>query len=247
MNIKDLTIIILTNRNDQRFINSLKSAQIAHQVIIIDNKSENDWSKLEKEYNFKIINSDDKLTNFSTVKNQAIQTVKTDWVLFLDSDEELSNNATKEISKIIDLDLFDIVSIKRTDYFLGKPLKYGEPGNINIIRLFKTKQGKFIRNVHEVVDYSGKIGEADFTILHYSHDSIKEFLNKIFIYAKMDSKNNMTNHQENVFQMVTYPIAKFFLNYFIKLGFLDGYRGLVYALIMSLHSFFVRVFYYENV
>lgn len=247
MTIKDLTIVILTNRNDNRFINSLSSAQIAYEVFIIDNKSNNDWQSLKKEFNFRVIDSPKKITSFSKVKNQTLETVKTRWVLFLDSDEVLSKDADQKILGIISSDLYDAVSIKRIDYFLDKPLRYGETGNISLVRLFKKDSGKFVRNVHELVKFTGKIGEADFTILHYSHNSIKDFLNKITIYAKMDTKNKYLNHQENILQMVTFPIGKFILNYIFKLGFLDGYRGIVYALLMSLHSFFVRVFYYENI
>lgn len=45
-----ITIIILTNRNDSRFINSLKSSQIAKEVLIIDNNSKNNWQKLNKNF-----------------------------------------------------------------------------------------------------------------------------------------------------------------------------------------------------
>ena len=37
-----------------------------------------------------------------------------------------------------------------------------------------------------------------------------------------------------------YPLGKFLLNYFIKMGFLDGIPGLITAIIMSFHSFLAR-------
>jgi hypothetical protein len=37
-----------------------------------------------------------------------------------------------------------------------------------------------------------------------------------------------------------YPKAKFFLNFIIREGFRDGIAGLVFALMMSFHSFLVR-------
>lgn len=247
MIINDLSIVILANRNDKRFINSLKSAQIAKQVIVIDNNSQNDWVELKKYYEFKIIDHLETVTNFSKVKNSSLNEVKTKWVLFLDSDEILSENADTEINNIIQSDLFDAISINRLDYFLKKPLQYGETGNIQLIRLFKTKKGKFVRKVHEVVEHTGSVGEANFQILHYSHNSIKDFINKVSFYALLDSKTRSHSATENTLQLCIFPIGKFIFNYIFKLGFLDGYRGLVYAVIMSLHSFFVRVFYYENI
>jgi hypothetical protein len=37
------------------------------------------------------------------------------------------------------------------------------------------------------------------------------------------------------------PLAKFIWNYFFLWGFLDGIHGFVFAVLMSLHSFAVRV------
>jgi glycosyltransferase involved in cell wall biosynthesis len=247
MPIENLSIVIITNRNDSRFINSLKNAQLAQEIFIIDNNSQNNWIELRDKYRFIVIEHPDNIKNFSVVRNHALTMVKTSWVLFLDSDEVLSENAETEIKKIIKENFYDVICVPRVDYFLDKPLKFGETGTMALIRLFKTDKGKFVRNVHEVLDYSGKLGEANFQILHFAHQSIKDFMEKITRYARMESEARIYSKTENLIQMIIFPPSKFILNYFLKLGFLDGYRGLIYALMMSLHSFFVRVFYYENI
>ena len=251
MKINELTVVIVTNRTGARFESALESAKFAQQIVIVDNtvgtmREQTNWKHFEKNYPIIVLPHQEKIINFSEVRNKALKNVQTPWVLFLDSDETLSKDAGGEILKIIEQDLFDAISSKRTDYFLGRPLNYGETGNLLLTRLFKTKKSTFIRNVHEVVEYEGKLGTANFVISHFSHNSIQEFLIKITTYSYFESKNKTTSITENTIQMYIFPIAKFILNYFIKLGFLDGYRGLVYALMMSLHSFFVRVFYYEK-
>jgi len=42
------------------------------------------------------------------------------------------------------------------------------------------------------------------------------------------------------------PKAKFIQNYFLKLGFLDGYLGLFQAYLMSVQSLTVRVFQWQK-
>ncbi|GIK83781.1 MAG: glycosyl transferase [Patescibacteria group bacterium] len=246
MKIEQLSIVILTNRSDTLFEKALKSAQFADSIFIIDNASTNNWKELKEKYHFTVTQYPETILDFSRVRNEALKKVKTPWVLFLDSDEILPDNADDEINTIIQQNLYDAVAINRVDYFLGKPLLYGETGNISLIRLFKTQKGSFVRNVHEVVDYSGHLGSANFIISHYSHNSIQAFLEKVTAYARLESKNKSLNKNETILQMVVFPIGKFIVNYVFKLGFLDGYRGLIYAITMSLHSFFVRVFYYEN-
>jgi len=247
-----LTIVIITNRNDSRFFDSLRSAQIAEKVIVIDNNSNNDWKKLKKQYFFTVISHETPISSFAKIRNKVLEIIKTNWVLFLDSDETLGNTSKElelnkqNIKQIIINDLFNGVTITRKDIFLGKYLKFGETGSSKIIRMFKIDSGKFTRNVHEIALISGKIGKSNITILHFSHTSISNFLQSISKYSKMASNNEKTKSLENILKMIFYPLLKFIYNYIFKLGFLDGFRGLIYAIMMSLHSFFVRVFYYES-
>lgn len=248
MKIQSLTGVMLTNRNDIRLENALKSLQICSKIIIIDNNSKADWKKLQNKYSLElqIIKFEKKMQHFANAKNMGLKQVETEWVLFLDSDETLLKETQIEIQELILGNLYDVISFKRTDIFLGKEIQYGEAGTVFIPRLFKTKKARFLRPVHEILDSSGKYGQAKNSILHHSHESISDFLQKVSEYAKIESDFQATNSQLLMPKLVVYPIAKFILNYFIKLGFLDGFRGLVYAVMMSLHSFFVRVYGYEK-
>lgn len=248
----DLTVVILTHINDERFEQALSSAQIAEKVIVVDNNSHNDWKKMEKSYYFELFSRENKIGNFAKVRNSYLEKVKTDWVLFLDSDESLGRTKTELknnynlIKELIESDLFDGVVINRKDVFLGKELGFGEVGNVKITRMFKVNKGKFEGNVHEKAVISGKIGESQIVVSHFSHENIADFFNSIVSYAKLASLNERSSFFVNAAKMVFYPIGKFLVNYFLRLGFLDGYRGFVYALMMSFHSFFVRVFYFEK-
>lgn len=246
MKITELTVIILTNRNDEKLKRAIESASFAKQIILIDNTNGTNWEEYKKEYTISIISHPAKIEDFSEVRNKALESTHTPWVLFLDSDEMLPSEAKDEIQDIIEKNVYDAVSIQRTDYFLGKVMHYGETGNLWITRLFKTKKGKYIRSVHEVVKCEGKTTTAHFVISHFSHDSIFDFLTKISRYSYIESTHRKHSRVQNTFQMCTFPLTKFILNFVIKLGFLDGYRGLIYAVMMSLHSFFVRVYYYEK-
>ena len=245
-----ITVVILTDRFDTQFQVAVKSAVFAQEIIVVNNSKNSDEQKrandLQNQFSFTLVHNTDKIDNFSKVKNKSLQLVKTDWVFFLDSDEVLPKSAQKEIDTLITTNIYDAVSIQRTDIFLQKKLQYGETGTVYITKMFKKSKAKFVRNVHEVVQTTGKIGVADFKLLHYSHLSISHFLQKISFYSLLDSKNKMHSLKQNYFEICIYPIGKFILNYFFKLGFLDGYRGLVYAFIMSLHSLFVRVYFYEK-
>ena len=52
--------------------------------------------------------------------------------------------------------------------------------------------------------------------------------------------HRVTGQNEILVKIIAYPAAKFFIDYFWFLGFLDGTAGAVVALMMSFHSFLTR-------
>jgi hypothetical protein len=189
------------------------------------------------------------IKNFALERNELLKQVKTPWVFFLDSDEVLDKKYYPKINKIISKNALDGVFIKRVDYFYNKKLRFGEVGNCWTLRMAKTKKIKFIRPIHEVARVNGIVGKSKIIIRHNAHESVSKFLEKIIKYSKLEAEHKAQvswSASQLVFQLLIYPVVKFKLNYFIKLGFFDGWRGLAYATIMSLHSLMVRVYLYEK-
>ncbi len=178
------------------------------------------------------------IVDFAEARNNALAKVKTPWVLFLDEDEKMSPELESEIHKAIEDSDFDAYYLKRRDIFLGCELKYGETGNASFIRLAKKEYGKWERPVHEVWTGSGKVGKLNNPLVHYPHKSISSFLSKIDHYSTIDSKfRKVHGIKSSLFKIAVYPFAKFFYNFIIKLGFLDGTPGVIMAAMMSFHSY----------
>lgn len=173
--------------------------------------------------------------NFAQARNEAMATAKNDWVLFVDSDEILS-------SPIIVNDNFDGYFLPRRDIFWNHKLRFGEAGSTKLLRFGKKSAGKWQRKVHEYWDIKNA-GALDGIIRHYPHPTINDFIRQINYYTDID-----VNEQKkfSYFRLFLNPPGKFILNYFLKLGFLDGMPGLVYAFMMSFHSLLVRVKMWES-
>ena len=244
-----LSIVILTHRSDQRFLNALKSAQKAKEVLVLDYQSENNWKNLEKKHHFTLIKRSGPIENFAKERNLGLKKAKHEWVLFLDSDEEISSESWDEIEDLVKEKLIDGFFVERTDVFYGKPLRFGETGGTNFLRLVKKDKAKYLRPVHETALIDGKTEYSRIKINHYSHQNITEFLKDITHYSLLESEyqnDDLLSPTKLGIKTIIYPKTKFIKNYILKLGFLDGWRGLVYATMMSLHSLMVRIFSYEN-
>lgn len=191
---------------------------------------------------------DSPIADFSQVRNKAASQAKHDYILFLDSDEILDAQSWQEISEIIEANQADLVSVFRTDIFLGKQLIGGEAANQRLIRFGRKSAMVFTRPVHEVVEVreNARLVVSKIGLWHHSHQSISDFLQKVSKYSKIEAELRREGDRTFLlWSMFAYPLAKFALNYFIRHGYKDGWRGFVYAMMMSLHSFFVRVYGWE--
>jgi glycosyltransferase involved in cell wall biosynthesis len=245
----NITVIILCHRDDERLRMAISSAQFAKQVLLIEAGGQINETALQKQYNCQKISfpidSQDNF-NFSKIRNEAIKYANHDWILFLDSDEVITSPSVKKINKIVSEHKYDSVYVRREDYFLGKKINWGEAGNIWLLRMGKKQALKFVRPVHEVAKKSRNSIYADITLIHFPHSSISEFFSKISFYTHIQARYQVERGEGfSMVETALYPIGKFLSNFFLKLGFLDGWRGFVYAILMSVHSFAVRVHIYE--
>lgn len=133
-------------------------------------------------------------------------------------------------------------SVKREDVFLGRKLRFGETGNIALTRLMQKSQGHWQRPVHETWQgNSPRKQQLKGTLEHYPADNLAEFIDKLNHYTTLNAEYLKSQGiTASFWQIAFYPLAKFIVNYFFKLGFLDGTHGFVHAMLMSLHSFLTR-------
>lgn len=178
------------------------------------------------------------ITDFAAARNAELTKAKTDWVLFLDSDEKITPELKKEISTAIDSKGYQAYSIPRLDTFLGRELHHGEPGHTRLVRLARRDFGQWERPVHEVWVGQGRLGRLHHPILHSSHESISTFLDKINLYSTLDANYRLEHGiKSSILKIAIYPIAKFKYNYLLRQGFRDGIPGLIMAMMMSFHSY----------
>lgn len=244
-----ITIIILIHRVDELLEKAIASAQFAEQVLLVDQGNQTNTNQLKKQYHFDKVNLPKQPSdnfNFADLRNKSLEHATQEWIFFLDSDEVLTPESASQLEKVLTTPNLQAAYIKRRDIFYGQELKWGEVRTQWILRIGRKHSLTFLRPVHEVSSFNGNELYSEVTVLHYSHQSITEFINKVLFYAKIDANHRLTYHQTfQLWELLVLPTAKFFYNYIILLGILDGWRGLVYAAVMSLHSLFVRVYQYQ--
>lgn len=237
-----ISAVVLTKNEEKNIARCLASLQWCDEIIVIDDYSIDKTVEIAKKANATVyqrsLNGD-----FARQRNFGLTKAKNDWVLFIDADEVVSKDLADEMYQQTSQFLTRVngFSVKREDVMWGRTLRFGEVGNIRLVRLARRDKGEWVGKVHEVWQVTGPLSGLKHSLQHYPHRTVAEFLSEVNTYSTLRSQELFAQKRKtNFVEIVAYPKAKFFLNYIVKQGFRDGIPGLIVALMMSFHSFLVR-------
>lgn len=235
-----ISAIVLTKNSVSTFERTIASLAWCDEVIIVDDESTDKTVQIAKKNKAQAYSRalhDD----FAQQRNFGLSKIRGDWVLFVDSDEVVSDALRAEIQEKVQVPSIQGYYVKRRDFLFGRWLKYGETAGVRLLRLARKNAGVWVRPVHEVWEVKGQVGELVHPLLHYPHPWVREFLSDINWYSTLNARClKSEGRKSSLFEIVLYPLAKFKLNYFFRFGFLDGMPGILVAILMSFHSFLVR-------
>ena len=225
-----LSIVIIT-KNEEKFIfDALKSAVFADEVVILDSGSEDQTCNIAKKIGARV--EQQAWLGFGAQKNKAVELADNDWVFVLDADERITPELRDEIISTLKNPQFDGYRIARLNNFFGKYIKTCGLYPDYSIRLFNKNKGKFNDvAVHESVQINGRVLSLKNHMIHLAYENIDEFKVKQKRYASLSHK------KRNRLKALISPVWTFFKLYFIKLGFLDGWRGFIIAKLYAQYTF----------
>lgn len=235
-----VTAIVLTHNDEDRIVDCLENLLFSNELIIIDDKSTDRTVDLCMQYTKKIY-SRALNGNFASQRNYALNFASNEWVLFVDSDEIVDESLKKEIINILNRPTADGYFLKRVDRMWGRTMHFGEVGDMSLLRLARKSLGKWHGKVHETWKVNGKTSFLKNPLIHMPHINVSEFVREIDEYSTLRANQLFEEGaRTNALSIIAYPLAKFIKNYLLKKGYKDLIPGLIYAIMMSFHSFLVR-------
>lgn len=246
-----VTIITLNEEKDlPRCLESVKN--LADEIIVVDSGSTDKTVNIANKFGAKVYFR--KFDNYASQKNYAATKTTGDWILSIDADEEISSELETEIESRINKQKTvtygtkeaDIVaySIPRKNIIFGKFIKHTrwQPELDRHVWLWKRGSGVWRGDVHEEFVVKGKIGKLTNHKIHYQYNSVSEFLDMINRYSDIQSfQMNKQGIKFSFYQLFTQTLYNFFVRYFYRLGFLDGFYGFILSFLMSFYHFVLWV------
>ncbi|RAV30660.1 glycosyltransferase family 2 protein [Sinomicrobium soli] len=230
----ELTIIIPTLNEEDFIAQAIQSASFADEVLVIDSFSEDRTLEIAGKYPVTVYQR--KFDNFSSQKNYAIDRARHDWIFILDADEvivpELREEIISEIRKARTCEAYEVRTVRM---FMGRQMKYGTAKNDTKTLLFQKQHCRFgTKLVHENLVVEGRKGILKHHILHYTYRGFDHFVGKKNHYAWLQAREMFDKGKKaSLFHILVKPPFRFFSEYIIKRGFMDGFPGFVSAYINS--------------
>ncbi len=237
----NLSVAIIT-KNEERIIEETITAvqNIADEIIVLDSFSTDKTEEICRKFQ-KVKFEQRQFNGFGEQKNHAITLCSGRWILFIDADEVLDEEAQKSVAEISIKENapYKVYNIEWRNIILGKMPKHGGWGKVYRDRLFMRGFAQYTDDiVHESLDTKEKKGILKGRILHYTYKDIGHHIEKQNYYAflmaeKLYAKGKTSGWLKIYFK----PKFVFLKTYILRFGILDGYVGYYLAKTGAFYTF----------
>jgi len=240
-----LSALIITYNEEKHIKEVLQDIDFADEIIVIDSYSNDKTVALVNDFN-KATLIQNKFVDYSSQRNFAIACAKNPWILFIDADERFTDELKEEVIETIQKpDAASAYLFYRIFMFEDKKLHFSGWQTDKIFRLFQKNKAKYVteRLVHEKLTVNGKIAKLKHKLIHFSYTDYESYKSKMVSYGKLKAKEEFTKGiRPNFYHFYLHPAYKFLYQFIVRLGFLDGKKGVI---VCYLNALSVNVRYQE--
>jgi len=233
-----ITALLITYNEIHNIDTILENISFANEIIVVDSYStDGTVERIKQHKKVKLIQREFK--NYTDQKAFALEQAAHNWVLFLDADERLNNDLQNEILEITNSNspTADAYYFYRTFMFKDQVLRFSGSQSDKNYRLFKKDKVHFEENrtVHETLVVKGTSAVLENKLIHFCYRSYKEYKGKMIKYGQMKAFDELKkDYTPNAFHFIIKPTYKFLYNYILRLGVLDGKKGIIISYLSAL-------------
>lgn len=229
-----LTACIITFNEADRIDDCLASLAFCDEIVVVDSGSTDDTAARAARAGARVLQRP--FDGFRSQKAFAVSQASHDWVLCLDADERVDDSLRGAIEAARAGGFSGAAGYRfnRLSEYFGAYLRHGNAYPDRVLRLFDRRQGGWRgqREIHEAVSVDGAVRTLRGDLEHHPYRSLAEQLAKQERYAQMMAEHLFAQGKRaSLRQILLNPWWRFVRGYVLRRGFLDGWRGLLYALV----------------
>ena len=225
-----LSVAVVAFNEERNLGRCLASVGFADDLVVVDSGSTDRTREVASRHGARVVTAP--WQGYVAQKNRAAAEARHLWVLSLDADEWLEPGAAEEIRAVLARPAHAAYAFRRISAFSGAFLpRTWSPDRQ--VRLYRKDVARFAGgDVHESVrvDPPHTVGALDAPMLHLTHRSVHEQVERLNRYSALASKTAAESGRAfRLSRMLAGPPAAFVKMYLLKGGITEGVRGLVAA------------------
>jgi len=230
-----LAAVILAYNEEHNIKDCIASVAWADQVVVVvDPRCTDRTVEFARAAGATII--ENTFQNYAQQRNDALDAVQADWILFIDADERVRPALADEIRATIAESTHNGYWIPRHNYIFGKLTRFTGWYPDYQMRLLRHGKAHYDpeRKVHEIVIVEGEPGYLGEPLVHYNYTSFAQFVEKQNRYVQYDAQIlKEQGIQPKLHKFITQPVRHFIWRFFTLKGYRDGWHGLRLSVLMA--------------
>jgi glycosyltransferase involved in cell wall biosynthesis len=244
-----VTLLVIARNEASAIGRCLDSVPFAAEKLVIDSGSTDGTQEVSQRHGARVVHQD--WLGFGPQRNFASTQATHDWILALDADEALSPELANELKERLPqlMQSADAGAIlRRQTWYMGAPMRWYRPMvGERMGRLYHRGRARWTDvRVHESLRFEGPTPTLKHPFIHLNNPTLVHKQLKTLRYAELKARDWLDRGKP--VQMWLTPlvyIAAFIKDYFLRLAFLDGWRGYVVAQTAAAYAVYKRMRYYE--
>jgi len=236
-NAQKISATIITLNEEKNIGSCLESLDFVDEIVVVDSGSTDRTGEICRG-NPKVRFHDLPWEGYGRQKNLAASLASHDWILNIDADERVSEPLRASILAA-DRDFYVGFRMARRNYFGSRWIRWCGWYPDCKLRFYDRRRGSFEeRAVHEAVKSRDRVGLLAGDLHHYTYDGISDYMTRMDRYSSLAAAEMLKQGRRPGLQsMLLHPLYTFFRMYLLKLGFLEGYTGLLLSLLYTGYTF----------
>lgn len=230
-----LTAIIIAKNESSRLNACLSGLRFVHKLILVNNGSDDNTADIARKAGAVVVDSDS--NDFSRIRNMGLAYAGSNWILYVDADEIVSPDLAAQIKNVVRRDThYGAYKVIRRNFYLHRPW----PQTEHIVRLFAPGVlTKWVGRVHESPVYKGETGVLTGEIIHQTHRSLTEMVDKTNKWSDIESDLRLKSGHPRIvsWRLLRVMVTAFIDSYIKKQGYKAGIIGIIESIFQSFSMF----------
>jgi len=224
-----VTALIHTLNERDYIEDCLKSVEWADEIYLVDSFSTDGTIEFVRERFSRVRIEQREYKGAASQKNYAIDRCSNDWIFVIDADERVTPKLRDEILHTLDDLKLWAYSVGRRNYMMGTLVRFSGLQRDRVTRLFHRGHARYPnRRVHADLLVDGETGRLRHKMDHFYIRNFDHMIKKMTRYAEWGAAQMyIEGKTTSALGIFGHAFGKFFRDFILNLGFLDGVQGVI--------------------